>query len=436
MIRRDFLPVLRDALRDSRVVLVQGARQTGKTTLANMIASECGGVVHTLDLTTTRAAAESDPVQFVESAGARLMVIDEVQKLPELFPALKVVVDRDPRPGRFLLTGSASVLALPRLADSLAGRMRVLTLWPLSQREIHADGDRATPTASMTFIDRLFAERLDAIGKPPDNQNARPHAEWLRAGGREPFDVRSAAIQGGFPERIDRTDPALNRGWYQGYLTTILERDVRDLAEIRAPIDLLRLLTMVATRSGSILNNSDLSRSLGLVDTTLKRYLTLLEKVFLVARLPAWTTNLDQRLVKSPKVYITDSGLFAHLIEIDRERLNRDPTLSGPLVETFVFTELTRQLGVSRTRASIHHFRTPDRREVDFVLERAAGQIVGVEVKAAATVTRGDFKGLDALRSLAGARFIRGVVLHTGTELVPFGPQMWAVPIRAMWSEE
>ncbi len=400
-----------------------------------MIASENDGVVHTLDLTTTRAAAESDPVQFVESAGARMMVIDEVQKLPELFPALKVVVDRNPQPGRFLLTGSASVLALPRLADSLAGRMRVLTLWPLSRREIHVSRSRATSATAVTFVDRLFSGQWNEVGTRPDDSDPPAHVTWLRAGEREPIDVRSVAIQGGYPERIDRTDPGLNRGWYQSYLTTILERDVRDLAEIRAPIDLLRLLTMVATRSGSLLNNSDLSRSLGLVDTTLKRYLALLEKVFLIARLPAWTTSLDQRLVKSPKVYITDSGLFAHLLEIDRERLNRDPTLSGPLVETFVFTELTRQLGVSRTQASIRHFRTADRREVDFVLERAAGQIVGVEVKAAATVTRGDFKGLDALRSVAGERFTCGIVLHTGTEFVPFGPAMWAVPIQAMWSE-
>jgi len=455
MFRRDLLPVLRDALSDSRVTLIQGPRQSGKTTLAMTVAAERDAVVHTLDLATTRAAAESDPARFLHRPGEasprggspdnRLTIIDEIQKLPELVPAIKIIVDRDPRPGQFLLTGSASVLSLPRLSDSLAGRMRVLTLWPLSQREVHID-DPAMPT----FIDRAFDDGDDATDAPSRHESTT-RALWLRPGERGAVDVRSVALHGGFPERLSRVggaggvgvgggvggphqgDPLLEHGWYQSYLTTILERDIREFAEIRTPTDLLRLLTMVATRTGSLLNNADLSRSLGLVDTTLRRFLALLEKVFLVARVPAWTVSLDQRIVKSPKVYLTDTGLFSHLLEIDRERLDRDPTLAGPLMETFVFTELIRQLGASRVRATIHHFRTPDRREVDFVLERAAGQIVGIEVKAAAAVSAHDFKGLTALKALAGDRMVRGIVLYAGNTVVPFGPGMWAVPIQAMW---
>ncbi len=412
MYRRSLLPLTRETLGDSPVVLLQGARQTGKTTLAEILGQEIDAAYQSFDIATTLAAVRADPAGFLAAHADRPLILDEVQRFPELFLPMKVEVDRGRRPGRFLLTGSASILSLPRLSESLAGRMRILTLWPLSQGEITGTTER--------FIDGVF-DRKDA---------------WIKSGPRPPVDLVAAALQGGFPERIGKKSTTQNRGWYQSYLSTILERDVRDISDIQAPADLLRLLSLIATRVGSLLNYSDLSRGLGMVDTTLKRYLALLEKVFLVRRLPAWATNLDKRVTKSPKLYVLDSGLLAHLLGIDRDRLSYDPTLVGPLIENMVFMELVKQIGWSETQPTLHHFRNAARQEVDFVLERPGGEIVGIEVKASADVDSQHFKGLRALRDAAGRRFLRGVVLYGGREVVPFGDGLWAVPIQSLWLEE
>lgn len=409
MYARSLLALIRETLDESPVVLLQGARQTGKTTLAEMLGGQIGADYHCLDVTTTLAAIRSDPAGFLASSAEKPLVIDEVQRFPELFLPIKVEVDRVRRPGRFLLTGSASILSLPRLSESLAGRMRILTLWPLSQGEIAGVVEQ--------FIDRIFERRKSSIAP-------RSHPA---------VDLRTAALQGGFPERIGKTSPTQNRSWYQSYLSTILERDVRDISDIQAPSDLLRLLSLLATRVGSILNYSDLSRDLGMVDTTLKRYLLLLEKVFLVRRLPAWATNLDKRVTKSPKLYLIDSGLLSHLLGIDQDRLRYDPRLVGPLLENMVYMELVKQIGWSIAQPTLYHWRNAARHEVDFVLERPGGEIVGIEVKASADVDGSHFKGLRSLRDAAGPRFLRGIVLYGGPNVVPFGDGMWAMPIQSLW---
>lgn len=412
MYRRSLLPLVRETLADSPVVLLQGARQTGKTTLVEKLGEETGAAYQSLDVATTLAAVRADPAGFLASYRDRPLILDEVQRFPELLLPMKVEVDRGRRPGRFLLTGSASLLSLPRLSESLAGRMRILTLWPLSQGEIAGVDER--------FIERVFDRTGDAGFSGQDA---------LMEGG----DVLSAALQGGYPERVGKTNATQNRSWYQSYLSTILERDVRDISDIQAPADLLRLLALVATRHGSLVNYSDLSRGLGMVDTTLKRYLALLEKVFLVRRVAAWSANLDKRVIKAPKLYLSDSGLLAHLLGIDRERLRYDPGLAGPLIETMVYTELLKQSGWSAVQPSIHHFRTAGQHEVDFVLERPGGEIVGIEVKAASDVGAQHFKGLKVLQEVAGSRFLRGIVLYRGREVVPFGKHLWAVPIPMLW---
>jgi len=208
---------------------------------------------------------------------------------------------------------------------------------------------------------------------------------------------------------------------------------VRDISDIQAPSDLLRLLSLIATRVGSLLNYSDLSRDLSMVDTTLKRYLVLLEKVFLVRRLPAWATNFDKRVTKSPKLYLIDSGLLSHLLGIDRDRLKFDPRLVGPLIENMVYMELVKQIGWSNVQPTLYHWRNAARHEVDFVLERPGGEIVGIEVKASADVDGSHFKGLRSLRDAAGSRFLRGIVLYGGRTVVPFGDRMWAMPIQTLW---
>ena len=328
-------------------------------------------------------------------------IMDEIQKAPALLPAIKLAVDRRREPGRFLLTGSADVLALPRVSESLAGRMEVLTLWPLSQGELAGRRDGC--------IDALFAAvkpDLDATGEP-------------RA------DVVERALRGGFPEAVARRDPERRRAWFRSYVTTILERDVRDLAQIEGLTDLPRLLNLLAARSASLLNIAEISRSIGLPHTTLTRYLALLDRAFLVRRIPSWAGNRARRAVKTPRVWIPDTGLLGHLASLTTARVAEEPTTVGPLLETFVASELTKQLGWSRTRAELFHFRTHAGREVDLVLEADDGRLVGIEIKAAATIGSGDFKGLEALHEVAGKRFHRGVVLYTGRETLPFGADLW-----------
>lgn len=409
MIERHLEGVIRRALRDMPVVLVNGARQTGKTTLARAIGDGRPAMRYvTLDDAATLAAAQVDPVGFVEGLGERV-VFDEVQKAPELFPALKVAVDRRRSPGRFLLTGSADVLALPSLSESLAGRMEPRVLWPLSQGEI--------ANVEELFIGAMFARN------PP-----RPIVT-----GSDRADVVQRALRGGFPDVFSRSE-ARRRDWFDAYITTILQRDVRDLTEIEHLSAMPRILSLLAARAGALLNTADLSRTTGVPNTTMQRYLALLEHTFLLRLLPAWSSNRSTRLIKTPKVTLVDTGLLANLAGISSVRLRREPGLAGPLLENFVAVELWKQLGWSRVRAELFHFRTHGGREVDLVLEADDGRIVGIEVKAAATIDRRDFAGLEALREVAGARFHRGVVLYTGAEPLPFGQRMLAMPIASMWT--
>lgn len=403
---------LREALARSPAVLLQGARQTGKSTLARWLL-EHGHQRHyvTLDDATTLAAAREDPEGFL-AAFEGPVVIDEVQRARDLFLALKASVDRDRTPGRFLLTGSAHVLTMPRLADALVGRMELVTLWPLSQGEIDRTRD--------TLVDAVFSEVLRVAP-------ARP---------RRPLDLEARLVRGGYPEVVMAADPSRPAAWIASYVTTILEREVRDLAQIEGLMALPRLLALLASRPMAVLNHADVARSSGLPQSTVKRYLALLEATFLVQTLPAWYANLGKRLAKSPKALLVDSGLAAHLIGADAGRLRQDRSLLGGLLEAFVVMELKKQLGWSRTRAALYHYRTHDGDEVDVVLERPDGRLVGVEVKAASSVGSEAFRGLRAFAQATGGRFHRGIVLYTGTEVAPFGPRLQAVPLSALWDTE
>jgi uncharacterized protein len=415
MIERAHTPRLLAALDDRPVTLLTGARQSGKSTLALAVAGGPHPARYlTFDDPSTLAAAAGDPVGFLAGLSGDV-VLDEVQLTPGLFRPLKAAVDRDRRPGRFLLTGSAQVLLLPRLSDSLAGRMEVLTLHPLAQREI--GGDRGS------FIDAAFARR------------PVPDVLLADAGSRLPSaaDVRRAIVVGGFPEVRTLRDGERRSAWFASYVTTILQRDVRDIANVEGLTIMPALLQLLAARSATLLNASELSRSAGIKLTTLNRYLALLETVYLVQRLPAWAPNLGKRLVKSPKLHLVDSGLAAHLIGLDERGLRAAPLALGALLETFVVNELQKQLGWARVRARLFHFRSADRKEVDIVVEDAAGRIVGVEVRATATPSHADFSGLRALKELAGERFVRGIVLHLGDVALPFGDRLEAVPTAALW---
>jgi predicted AAA+ superfamily ATPase len=333
-------------------------------------------------------------------------VIDEIQKAPDLLPAIKASIDRDRRPGRFLLTGSANVLTLPRVAESLAGRMEVATLWPFSQGEL--TGRRET------FVDRVM------LGEPP------PRAD-------RDDDVLPRLARGGYPEAAARDRPERRRAFFDAYLAALLARDVRDIAAIEDPGALRRLLRLAAVRSASLLNHSELARTLTLPVSTLKRYLALLEALYLVHELPAWASNRGKRLVRAAKLHVVDSGLLLALAGFDVEALRSDRTLLGPVLESFVAAEVARQLGWSTTRPVLHHFRTHAGQEVDLVLEDARGRIVGIEVKASATVTASDLSGLRALAAVAGKSWVQGLVLHLGRDTVAFAPGLTACPVGALW---
>ena len=410
MIHRHATRRLLDGLRDTPVVYLQGARQTGKSTLAGAIAGEQRPASYlTLDTAAVLAAAEGDPEGFVAGLD-RPAVIDEVQRAPALARAIKLAVDADRRPGQFLLTGSASVMSLPRLSESLAGRMELHTLWPFSQGEL--SGVRET------FIDRMFAEKLSTPETAPDPETA--------------FVER--ICKGGYPESHARRSAARRRAWFDSYVDLVLQRDVRDLANIERLSELPRLLALLASRVGQLVNFSDLARVLAIPQTTLKRYMALMEMTFFVRLLPAWFSNVGKRLTKAPKLLLADTGLLAHLLDADADRLRRDRTLLGHVLENFVAMELVKQLGWSEQRCKLFHFRTESGAEVDLVLEDRAGRLVGIEVKSAASLQKRDFRGLEVLAEMAGRRFVRGVILHTGATVVPFGRELRAIPISHLWA--
>jgi predicted AAA+ superfamily ATPase len=409
MIKRNIEPDLRAAMADTPVVLINGARQTGKTTLAQSLVKGIAGASYaTLDDAGALAAAATDPQGFLDGLGSTA-VIDEIQKAPELFPAIKMSVDRDRQPGRFLLTGSANVLMLPQLSESLAGRMEIITLRPLSQGELAGRRER--------FIDRLME------GK-----------KW-RSPAETPGDKAQLAervCRGGYPEVVQRRS-SRRRPWFASYLTTILQRDIRDLSNIEALADGPRLMALLAARSGALLNMAEVSRSAGIPHSTLQRYLALLETTFLIHRIRPWTSNLGKRLVKSPKLLLGDTGFMSHLLNASESTILGDPNLAGRFIETFVGCELLKQIEWSVSRPILLHYRTSAGAEVDFVLEAGGRRVAGVEVKLAKTLKKEDFRGLRSLASDAKSNFAAGVVLYSGDQCISFGDSLWAVPFDSLW---
>jgi predicted AAA+ superfamily ATPase len=405
--RRFAEPRLVEALADTPVVLINGPRQCGKTTLARMVGDPRGYAYFSFDDDVALAAAAADPAGFVADLPERT-ILDEVQRAPGLFTALKTAVDRRRTPGRFLLTGSANVLLVPKLADSLAGRMEILRLFPLAQCELAARPPR--------FLERLFA------GGFKTRRYERLGAELAE---------RVAA--GGYPAALARATARRRAAWYRDYIETLVQRDVRDLARIRSLDALPRLLELAAGQTARLLNVSDLASPFQLSRPTIHDYVTLLERVFLLEQLPPWHSNRLSRLIKTPKLHLGDTGVACALLGLDAAALTRDRSTLGPLLETFVFQELRRQASWHQEAIGFHHFRDKDGAEVDIVLERGAQEVAGVEVKAAATVTAADFRGLRKLKEAARRRFAAGVVLYDGEASASFGDGLFAVPIRALW---
>jgi len=393
------------ALSDTRVVLLAGPRQAGKTTLARSLA---GGerVFFTLDNASTLAAARADPTGFVRALDRA--IIDEVQRAPDLLLAIKESVDVDPRPGRFLLTGSANLMTIPRVADSLAGRMETVRLLPLA----HAEIANASPPA---FLRSLFD------GEPP------PVGDVFVGEA-----LTEIVLTGGYPEAVSRRSWTRRQDWCLDYIDAVVQRDVRDIASVDQFDRMPRLLRVLAEHSGQLLNHAGAGAAIGLNHTTTRKYTGIFEQLFLLRTLPPWRSNTLSRLVKSPKLHFLDAGLLAALRSVTPERIGRDRTAFGPILETFVFSELLKIAGWSGERFSFSHYRDKDQAEVDIVIEDSRGRVVGVEVKASATVGAADFRGLNRLAEAAGDKFAFGVVLYDHDRPVPFGKRMWAIPLSAL----
>lgn len=409
MIQRTLAGPLMAALADTPVVALVGGRQTGKSTLVQDLAGEGYAADYvTLDDPTILAAARRDPVGFVDQFEEHV-IIDEVQRATELFLPIKASVDRDRRPGRFLLTGSANVLLMSAVADALVGRVEVLTLWPFSAAEL--EGRPGESILDLLFADGSASLQVESVDRPQ---------------------LIDRLLRGGYPEAVARDDDERRRQWFSNYLATIMERDVRALADIERLEELPALLTAIALRSRGPLNKSGLSQDLGIANSSIDRYLLLLERVFSVHRFPAWHNRLHPRLVKAPKLLISDSGLLCRLLGADRRRLAEDPALLGLVLEGYVGMELVKSIAVAPLGASAMHYRTSKGVEVDFLVESSDGRVAGIEVKAGKTVEAKDFKRFERLESVLGERFSRGIVLYAGDRPVQFGDRLAAWPLSAL----
>lgn len=397
------------ALEDTPVVVLNGPRQAGKSTLARGLRYPGSVEIVTLDDPTARSAAARDPRSFLDRP-VDTLVIDEAQLEPRLFRAVKASVDLDRRPGRFLLTGSSRLLSSPDMADSLVGRVEVVELWPFSELELRrAQGP--------TFVETVFDDprsllRTGSTGRP----------EYLEL-----------LVRGGLPEAVSRP-AARRRRWFESYVATTTERVVREVADIERLAEIPRLLRLCAARTATELNLASLASELGMAARTASGYLAHLATAFLVQLVPAWSTNLSAKVVRRPKLLVTDVGLAAHLAGVTLSNIERPTSPLGPLLETFVVAELRAQAGWGDDAVSISHFRDRSGVEVDIVLEHADGRVVGVEVKATSTPVDRHLRGLRFLADRLGDRFQFGVLLHTAPESTPFGPALAALPISSLWS--
>lgn len=409
LIKRQIRPRVLELLAASRAVAILGARQVGKSTLLQDLArSDYPAEVITLDDDAIRTAAAEDPTEFV----ARLKtpaVIDEAQRVPDLLLAIKQRLDRDNARGQFLLTGSANILALPTVKDALPGRVDYINLWPLSAAEL-------TAAETGNFVDCLLR------GTPPELSDAPL--------GRSAYAER--IVRGGYPEAQGRRPRTLG-SFFSSYLASVIERDVGDVANLRAPDALERLLHVIAARTGGLMSFQGMGRDLGLDKNTIHSYTRVLENLFLVRSLKPWHVNLGSRQIKSPKLYVVDSGLLCRLLKVNEQGVEDGGAIAGAAFESFVTMELLRLADVSEAEASLFHYRDKTGREIDVVLESASGEIAGVEVKAGATVGRDDFAGLRRLRDKLDTRFKSGVVLYTGERTLPFGDRISAIPLAALW---
>jgi predicted AAA+ superfamily ATPase len=400
---------LLEALQDTPVVLIHGSRQCGKTTLAQSVGEKLGYHYISFDDDNQLQAAKADPVGFVQGLPEKT-ILDEVQRTPELFTSIKASVDQNRTPGRFILTGSANVLLLPHLSDSLAGRMEIIHLRPLAQCEIAGQKPH--------FMDQLFNTDFGSAS----NQNTYP---------RLGESLAEFICLGGYPAAITRNTAKRRNAWYRDYITTIIQRDVQDIASIQNLNILPKLLMLAASQTARLFNSADLASPFSISRPTIREYLALLEQIFLIEQLKPWHSNRLSRLIKTPKMHLADTGLACSLLGVNSRTLWQDKTLLGQLLETFIYQELCKHADWHSEDLKFSHFRNKDKVEVDIIIEQGR-QLAGIEIKASATVTKNDFKGLNKLQDACGEKFSGGIVFYDGENILPFGNKLFAVPVSVL----
>lgn len=401
--------ILHKALKTRRVILISGARQCGKTTLAKQL-NLPNTSYRTLDDLALKELAENDPRSFVKHQEGTL-IIDEIQRVPSLLSAIKIVVDENNRPGQYLLTGSANIQSLPSVQESLAGRIRKLRLRPLSLGEVL----KSNPN----FLNNAFNQIFQ------DDKNLSYNRR----------DLLEIAFRGGFPEALRLQNDERSK-WHRDYINALLERDLLDIARVQR-LDVMRsLVNTLAAWSGKFMELSSICTNLAISRPTLETYINALETLFIIERVPPWTRTDYQRIGKHAKLFMIDSGFMASILRWNINNVEIDPDRSGKLIETFIFNEISSQVDVSDDKYYLYHYRDREQREIDFLIERADDlALLGIEVKAGSAISPSDFKHLKWFKdNLANDRPFVGIVLYTGQLVGRMGDNLWAVPFRSLWS--
>lgn len=400
--------IVKEALLDTPVVFVMGARQSGKTTLVQSLTNKTWRFIN-LDNQTQLNLIKEDPIGFIKALTDEHIAIDEIQRLPELLLAIKQSVDSNRKPGRFLLTGSANALVLPKVSDSLAGRIESILLSPLSECEIN--------NTKPSFLSTILNAKA-----PTKIKNVTDKKYLIQR-----------LVTGCFPEPIQRKTKQRTKAWYKQYIHSLIQKDIKELDHIDHPEKMLKLLKLTAYYSAKLVNFTEIGGKLNLNNETTKKYIQLIEQLFLLKQLPAWHSNEYKRLIKTPKLHLSDTGLACAVRDIDEEYLASHPAEIGPLLETFVIKELQKQAAWLDQDISFYHYRDKDKVEVDCIIENARGDCFAVEVKASATLQPEDFQGLKRFKTITKNRFKIGILLYDGEQTMPFGEGLFAVPISALW---
>lgn len=397
---------LQEALLDTPVVMISGPRQSGKSTLIQQLAMQDRKYI-TLDDVNLLDIARNDPIGLVRDAN--LLAIDEIQRAPELLLAIKKSVDEDRRPGRFLLTGSANILTMPKLSESLAGRMETLNLLPLASSELNFGKGQ--------WLDFIFSGEI---------------TKMISSHQKVKFELDKQLIIGGYPEAIARKKSERRETWFLQYLEALIARDFQENDQIHKIEVVEKLLKIIAQMSGQLCNSTEIGSAIGIDAKTATKYIAILERMFLVRRVSQWSANNYARVIKMPKIFFLDSGLQSNLMRINEDNLEQERTKMGHILETFVFSELLKLISWARKPYSIYTYRDKDQLEVDFIIEDNRNRIIGVEVKRSATVRADDFKGLKKIEKMAEGLFVSGLVLYDGNEILPISKKMWAIPISSI----